>query len=102
MSDASGKFADIIALALFSSFALSYFTFCLLLFLDFFTLLNSDAITCVTAVGTKIISSSVDGHVRVYDVRQGILHADCIGAPLRNPRQKRPHIFQACLLLTFL
>lgn len=44
----------------------------------------SDAITCVAAVGTKIISSSVDGHVRVYDVRQGILHTDCIGVPVTH------------------
>lgn len=35
-----------------------------------------DSITCVIINGTEIVTSSVDGHVRTYDLRAGQLQAD--------------------------
>jgi mitogen-activated protein kinase organizer 1 len=41
-----------------------------------------DSITSVVVSETEIITSSVDGLIRNYDVRTGVLSSDTIGAPV--------------------
>ncbi|KAB5595997.1 Mitogen-activated protein kinase organizer 1 [Ceratobasidium theobromae] len=43
-----------------------------------------DSITCLHIGSTEIISGSVDGHVRTYDLRMGELKSDFIGRHLSN------------------
>lgn len=41
-----------------------------------------DSVTSVTLLNTSIVSASVDGAVRVHDVRVGRVTADAVGAPV--------------------
>ncbi|KAF8322286.1 nuclear mRNA splicing protein [Clavulina sp. PMI_390] len=43
-----------------------------------------DSVTTVCITPTEIISGSVDGHVRTYDLRQGQLRSDYIGHPVTS------------------
>ena len=47
-----------------------------------------DSVSCVGVAGAEIWAGSVDGRVRVYDVRTGSLSVDVIGSrpPLRSFR----------------
>ncbi|KAN0099674.1 WD40 repeat-like protein [Hyaloscypha variabilis] len=49
-----------------------------------------DSVSCVVAgEGYEILSGSVDGRVRCYDVRMGRLETDVIGAPVTSLRRTR-------------
>lgn len=43
-----------------------------------------DAIQCLSVGPTEIISGSVDGHVRTYDLRMGELRSDYLGHPVTS------------------
>ncbi|KAK7206346.1 nuclear mRNA splicing protein [Myxozyma melibiosi] len=43
-----------------------------------------DSVSCVLIRGTQIITGSVDGFVRVYDLRKGQLQEDLIGHPVTS------------------
>ncbi|CAE6517845.1 unnamed protein product [Rhizoctonia solani] len=43
-----------------------------------------DSITCIHIGVTEIITGSVDGHVRTYDMRMGELKSDFIGPPISS------------------
>ena len=43
-----------------------------------------DSISTLQVVGHEISTGSVDGRVRVYDLRMGMLHVDVIGGPSSN------------------
>lgn len=45
-----------------------------------------DSVTCVVIGDREIIASSVDGHVRNYDLRAGELRADFFDRELQFPR----------------
>ena len=52
-----------------------------------------DSISALHVGATEIISGSVDGHIRTYDLRKGELRSDYLGRKLHsvnpwNPRQK--------------
>ena len=38
-----------------------------------------DSISSITVSDFEILTGSVDGYIRRYDMRNGMLHADCIG-----------------------
>ena len=38
-----------------------------------------DSVSCLQVVGHEILSGSVDGRVRVYDLRMGMVYVDVIG-----------------------
>lgn len=41
-----------------------------------------DSVTSVKIRGPQILTGSVDGRVRVYDIRTGTITADCVGEPV--------------------
>jgi mitogen-activated protein kinase organizer 1 len=43
-----------------------------------------DSITSVAAVGWNILSGSVDGRLRTYDIRMGVLSTDVLGGPITS------------------
>jgi hypothetical protein len=53
-----------------------------------------DSVTTVCLNPTEIITGSVDGHVRAYDLRKGQLRSDYIG------RNVISHSFACCAMLT--
>lgn len=44
----------------------------------------TDSVTSVAANGWEIVSGSVDGNLRVYDLRMGLLSTDLIGREAHN------------------
>ena len=59
-----------------------------------------DSISTLQVVGHEISTGSVDGRVRVYDLRMGMLHVDVIGCTLSNsPRLPLLKHFQCFLCL---
>lgn len=49
-----------------------------------------DSITIVKVYGVEILTASVDGHIRLYDIRKGELETDTIGHPVSHISQKSP------------
>lgn len=45
---------------------------------------STDSVTGVQVVENRILASSVDGHVRVYDIRNGTCTQDNVGHPVTN------------------
>ncbi|MCJ1287414.1 hypothetical protein MMC26_006763 [Xylographa opegraphella] len=43
-----------------------------------------DSVSCVVVAGSEIVAGSVDGRVRVYDVRMGVVHTDVLGYPVTS------------------
>lgn len=43
-----------------------------------------DSITCISVSGVEIVTGSVDGRVRIYDLRQGKLHEDFVGESITD------------------
>jgi mitogen-activated protein kinase organizer 1 len=44
-----------------------------------------DSISCVSVAGAEIWAGSVDGRVRVYDIRTGSMSVDVIGSTYPRP-----------------
>jgi mitogen-activated protein kinase organizer 1 len=42
-----------------------------------------DSVSCLAVVGTEIYAGSVDGRVRIYDIRMGRVNVDVIGRKSR-------------------
>ena len=45
-----------------------------------------DSVSSVFVTHREIITGSIDGNVRVYDVRAGRLSVDCVGHPVTSVR----------------
>lgn len=45
-----------------------------------------DSVTTLARTPTAILAGSVDGHVRIYDLRMGCMHADNLGEPITSLR----------------
>ncbi|MCJ1432663.1 hypothetical protein MMC27_002020 [Xylographa pallens] len=43
-----------------------------------------DSVSSVAVMGWDIVAGSVDGRVRVYDVRMGVVHTDVVGYPVTS------------------
>ncbi|KAI9798690.1 MAG: hypothetical protein M1833_004679 [Piccolia ochrophora] len=43
-----------------------------------------DSVSCLQVVGHEICSGSVDGRVRVYDLRMGMVYVDVVGHPVTS------------------
>ncbi|KAF8342211.1 nuclear mRNA splicing protein [Cantharellus anzutake] len=46
----------------------------------------SDSVACVYVSAAEIVTGSVDGHVRTYDIRKGELRSDYLGHPVTSIR----------------
>lgn len=58
-----------------------------------------DSVTSVTATRNEVIATSVDGSVRIYDLRMGQLHIDNLGLPITHIKlsQDEKCIAASCL-----
>lgn len=45
-----------------------------------------DSVTCLYLAELQVVTGSVDGKVRTYDLRKGLLTTDCIGHPVTSIR----------------
>ncbi|KAI9707713.1 MAG: hypothetical protein M1836_000675 [Candelina mexicana] len=50
---------------------------------------SRDSVSSLHVVGHEIVTGSVDGRVRLYDLRMGITHVDVLGYPITSVRQTR-------------
>ncbi|KAI9885544.1 MAG: hypothetical protein M1823_002643 [Watsoniomyces obsoletus] len=48
-----------------------------------------DSVSTLQVIGHEICTGSVDGRVRVYDLRMGMIYVDVIGAPVTSLRQTK-------------
>jgi mitogen-activated protein kinase organizer 1 len=48
-----------------------------------------DGISCIEVVGEEIFAGSVDGRVRVYDIRMGRVSVDVMGRKFKNDNYTR-------------
>ncbi|KAI9844592.1 MAG: hypothetical protein M1838_002101 [Thelocarpon superellum] len=48
-----------------------------------------DSVACLLVAGHEICTGSVDGRVRVYDLRMGMVYVDVVGQPVTSLRQTK-------------
>ncbi|MCJ1257664.1 hypothetical protein MMC24_005490 [Lignoscripta atroalba] len=50
---------------------------------------SKDSVSSLHVVGHEIVTGSVDGRMRLYDLRMGMIHVDFVGQPITSVQQTR-------------